>query len=266
MRLSNFSICSLRGKRGMQRQSAVHSRKAPLSLDSLPLFLSFFLFFFKSLILRFNPNPKINSSPRRYSKLYSAHSRVLLAPAPGASLCCDTPKKTLLLDVPDAPALSGCASSARLRLHAVFATDHLIKNRKSKKKKKRDPPPNAPSACFDRDEMWTFDAKFPQLPLRRRLVNVSQVQRITQAARLLTAPRLQIKQTEAQWDENQMMCGETHWEKKRGANRCGSSEFAQYFIYLMAVWRQRCLTKIAYETAIKIFFETIRRHSSLKDL
>lgn len=119
-------------KTGMQHQSAVHSRNASLSLHSS----RFFFFFLKSLILCFNPNPKINSYPDRYSKLYSTHSPVLLAFAPGASLCCDTPKKTLLLDVPDAPARSGCAISARLRLHAMFATDHMIKNRKSMKKQK----------------------------------------------------------------------------------------------------------------------------------
>lgn len=165
---------------------------------------------------------------------------MLLALAPGASLCCDTPKKILLLDVPDAPALSGCASSARLRLHAMFATDHLIKNRKREGwgggwEEKRSSSECTFSLPFDRDEMWMFDVKFSQLPVRWQLVNVSQVQRITQAARLLTAPCLQIKETEARWDSNQMMCSGVKLGKHREASRCGSSEFAHYFIYLEAV-------------------------------
>lgn len=64
-----------------------------------------------------------------------------------------------------------------------------------------------------------FDAKFSQLPLRRRLVNVSQVHRITQAARLLTVSGLQIKQTDARCDENQMMCSGDTLGKKEGSKQ-----------------------------------------------
>lgn len=91
--------------------------------------------------------------------------------------------------------------------------------KKKRRRRRRYPSPNAPSACFDRDEMWMFDAKFSQLPLRRRLVNVSQVQRITQAARLLTVSGLQIKQTEARCDENQMMCSGDTLGKKEGSKQ-----------------------------------------------
>lgn len=44
----------------------------------------------------------------------------------------------------------------------------------------------------------------------------SSMQRITQAARLLTVSRLQIKQTEARCDENQMMCSGDTLGKKEG--------------------------------------------------
>lgn len=44
----------------IQRQLSAHSRKAHLSLDLSPLLLGFFFF---TLLLTFNPNPKINSHP-----------------------------------------------------------------------------------------------------------------------------------------------------------------------------------------------------------
>lgn len=209
MCISNFPICSLRGKR---HATAVGSAQQRRLIAHVTLFG-----FFRTLTLKFSPNPKINSSPlplfqiifRPQLPLTGSRSRDLLLlwhskenTAPGCF------RRTSA----DAQTARGYDYTPRSPQTAWLKTGRVEENR-------RDPSPNVPSAWFDRDEIWSIDAKFSQLLHRRQLIDVLQVQRIKQAARLLTVLCVQIKQTEARWDWNRAVCssntlGETDGSKQ----------------------------------------------------